>query len=90
MEGYHNLKIMLVVLLFVFLLGNPIDGRREPGEYENDMMMKEKVIPEAIKDFILYDKLYDAHKLAQAIKDISEDFDSTPNATIYHDDADQE
>lgn len=42
-------------------------GEGNPGEYQKDMMMKEKVIPEAIKDFILHHKLYDAHKLSQAI-----------------------
>ncbi|XP_048499207.1 uncharacterized protein LOC104890996 [Beta vulgaris subsp. vulgaris] len=81
-----NMGLFLVFLLSVTLLASPIDGRKGPEKYWIEIM-KGHPMPEAIKVYVNGGSNEVSEK-RNAFKDNSDDFDTTPNVTIYHDDAD--
>ncbi|XP_041015853.1 organ-specific protein P4 [Juglans microcarpa x Juglans regia] len=72
---------LLLFSLFLLVLVNLSDARRDPGDYWKSIM-KDQPIPEAIKGLLHRDLPYasDARENVHFLKD----FDVTPNAIIYH------
>uniref|UniRef100_A0A803LDU2 Uncharacterized protein n=1 Tax=Chenopodium quinoa TaxID=63459 RepID=A0A803LDU2_CHEQI len=48
-------------------------------------MMKDQLMPEALKDFI-NQRSYEGHEKRETIKEFIKDFDPIPNISVYHDD----
>lgn len=78
-----NFGISFIFLFAVALLASPIDGRKGPGEYWGKVM-EEQPMPETVKAFVNQGP-YEVKEKTEAVKDITADFDSTPDATIIYD-----